>query len=221
MEHRSIWRASHSFLKSLVYAYQSIDKDDNSGIFTPKNVLGKEYMNEKVKVVFSGSINAEFEIEAKVASKLLVFITSPEDTTIGTADSGTAVKGKFSGRKRNYRRSNTGVNSVKSIRDEVRSLDLVPEMEGYPKFHGLSKADQILWLLIFSQKHGIDSLFSTEITFLANRLSIRISASHLSGLTETSRNKGRIYKNSDGSLKVYNPGIDYLKITEDGLASRD
>jgi hypothetical protein len=169
-------------------------------------------MDSKITVSFSGSINASFDVDPITASKLLVYITSGGSTSdLGIGLNTEVETSKSKPVKSNRKRLGFSTSASKPLREEVKSLEVVPELVGFPDFHKVSKSDQVLWLLIFAKENKIESLSSAEISFLASRLSINISSKNISGLTETARLKGRMIRNSDGTLKVFKPGIDYLK----------
>ncbi len=94
----------------------------------------------------------------------------------------------------------------------LESLEVMSELEGFPRFHHLAKrSDKILWLLIYAEAKGnIKSLTATDIEYLSDKLKDSISTSNFTS-GNISNIKSTYVKQKGNGYSILQKGIDYLK----------
>lgn len=96
-------------------------------------------------------------------------------------------------------------------RQDVLSLPLVTNLEGYPDFHSLpTKSDSILWTLAYADSKNIESLTPREIEVITDRLKNKISQNAFSAFNKKNFKLGYVAL-TDGKFKLQQKGIDHLK----------
>jgi len=100
----------------------------------------------------------------------------------------------------------------KIISEEVKKLEIVNTLEGFPNYWSLGqKGERILWLLMFAEKNGITLLSTADVEYMASRQRDNIPTRSFMALTETIYKRGYITKSED-KYKILQPGIDFLAL---------
>jgi hypothetical protein len=104
-----------------------------------------------------------------------------------------------------------GNKARKGVREEIKNLEVVGSLEGYPDYNDLpTKSDKILWLLEYSYGKKIEGLNSAEVYELSSKLRDVIDLSGFSALN--SRNiKSSFVKVKEGEFQIQSKGEEYLK----------
>lgn len=117
-------------------------------------------------------------------------------------------------------RKRTVKNSVKKnknatpMSESVKNLEISSNMQDFPGYHNLkTKADQILWMLIYCDNKGIESLTPGEVEFLSDKLKGKIAATGFTAHNTRNIKKGYSIKASgpDGKYKIQQSGIEHIK----------
>lgn len=111
------------------------------------------------------------------------------------------------------RKAKSGKNDgiQKSIRDEVKNLAVTTNLKGYPNYHDVkTKGKRILWILQYADSHGIESLSSTEIASIAERLKDQIPTRDFSAFNKENIKRGNVMQKGS-QFKILQPGIEVLK----------
>lgn len=99
----------------------------------------------------------------------------------------------------------------KGVREEIKNLNIVSALDGYPDYHNLhTKGDKILWLLEYADKNGIKSLAPVEAEFLSVKLRDKIELGGFTALNARNIKKAFVTKTSDG-FQIQKRGSDHLK----------
>lgn len=99
----------------------------------------------------------------------------------------------------------------KGIREEIKNLNIVGDLSGYPDYHNMpTKGDRILWLLEYTYKNDIKSLAPVEVEFLSVKLRDKIEMSGFTALNTRNIKKNFVIKASDG-FQIQKKGSDHLK----------
>jgi hypothetical protein len=99
---------------------------------------------------------------------------------------------------------------TKGVRDEVKILESIGAMDGYPDYHALpTKSDKILWLLQYADLKGVSTLSPSEVDYLSVRLRDRIDSSGFTALNGRNVKKSFVTKTAEG-FQVQKRGTDYL-----------
>lgn len=98
----------------------------------------------------------------------------------------------------------------KGIRDEVKNLQIVSALEGYPDYHNLpTKGDKILWLLEYTLKNNIKELTPAEVDSLSTKLRDRVEQGGFTALNARNMKKAFVLKNNEG-FQIQKRGTDHL-----------
>jgi hypothetical protein len=122
-----------------------------------------------------------------------------------------AVRDGFTGAvvKKNLRTKKTSVS--KSIRDEVKSMEISGDMEGFPDYSSLStKGDKILWLLAYADKKEVSTLSPGEVDYLSQRLRDCVESSGFTALNGKNIKNSFVKKTALG-FQIQKRGYEYLK----------
>lgn len=103
-----------------------------------------------------------------------------------------------------------GINK-KIISDDVKKLEVMNTLEGFPNYWdtNLNKGERILWLFMFAEKHNISLLSTADIEYMASCLRDDIPTKSFTALTGKIFKDGYITKSGD-KYKILQRGIDYL-----------
>ncbi len=100
---------------------------------------------------------------------------------------------------------------VKDLSDAIKEIEVVSHMDGFIPFHSLpTKGQKILWILTFAKNNGVDTLSTSEVEYLANRLNENITTSLFNGLNEGNMKKGFVARKGD-KYRIIQSGIDLIK----------
>lgn len=101
------------------------------------------------------------------------------------------------------------------LNKDVENLTIVSELEGFPGYWDPrfkdNKSTRILWLLQFASANGLEALSSTDISFMAKKLSDDIKPNTVPSKIIGLNRKGRIAKTTDGRFRILKPGTDFLR----------
>jgi hypothetical protein len=172
--------------------------------FTPQElkVLFKKMGDEPKN--FTRDLNSALELQ-------YVLCLDPAAEQYELTDKGLdAVRNGFSGtvaRKNSGSKKSTG---FKGIREEIKNLEVVGAMDGYPDYHKLpTKGDRILWLLEYADKKGVKTLSPVEVDFLSVRLRERVESNGFTALNGKNVKNSFVIKTGEG-FQIQKRGSDYL-----------
>lgn len=98
----------------------------------------------------------------------------------------------------------------KGVRDDVKVIEMVGAMDGFPDYHNLpTKGDKILWLLCYADKKGINALSPAEVDFLSLKLRERVDSGGFTALNTKNVNSSFVIKTTTG-FQIQKRGLDYL-----------
>ena len=98
----------------------------------------------------------------------------------------------------------------KGVRDEVKGMEMVGAMDGYPDYHKLpTKGDRILWLLEYAEKKSVDALSPAEVDFLSTKLKERIESSGFTAHNTKNVKNSFVIKTANG-FQIQKRGQDHL-----------
>ena len=110
------------------------------------------------------------------------------------------------------RRSGSKAKKTTTIREEVTSLEITPQLNGYPDYWSYTvKGSRILWLLAYATENNIsDGLSPSEVEYLASKLKDQIKTGAFTALTGSNIKKGCM-TTTKGYSKILKIGEDFLK----------
>lgn len=98
----------------------------------------------------------------------------------------------------------------KGIRDDVKAIEIVGAMDGFPDYHKLpTKGDRILWLLAYADKKGVNALSPAEVDFLSLKLRERVESSGFTALNARNVKNSFVVKTAAG-FQIQKRGLDHL-----------
>lgn len=100
----------------------------------------------------------------------------------------------------------------KNLRAEITSMEILTSLENdLPGYHSLpTKADKILWILLYADKKGINALNSGEIEYLSLELKDRVSVKHFTAFNDRNIKNSFVARTSEG-FRIQQKGIDHLR----------
>ena len=143
-----------------------------------------------------------------------IYSTDPKKTVYGITEKGKeAILNQFSEEVVIKPKSKKKGVFKKAVlpRDEVNSLTIITDMEGYPGFHSLpTKADCILWVLAYADSKDIEDLTPREVELITDKLKKKIPQKDFSAHNKKNV-KSSFVSSTDGKYKLQQKGIDHLK----------
>lgn len=205
--------------EKIVVLADFICKRDSLNVFSPKEIqvefkragepLPKNFTRDFINAVVQGYI-LETDEHNYVLTDLAVDALREGFNT--QRSSGTSITSK---------RRKGGKSKVAVLRDEVRVLEITPNLEGIPKYWEIStKGMRIIWLLTYADHKGIsDGLSSAEISHLASKLKDQIKVIDFTALSKNNIKKGFMTPiASSGLTKILKVGIDALEALKSNTA---
>lgn len=204
-------KAKTNAQKITVVGSYSSDKDGQEGFLIKDVQFHLKKMGETPG-------NFTRDLKSATALKYVVEINSKEGRYMVTDRGKEAIQDRFTNEvKPKSPGKKSGGTFQKAIppRDEVTSLSIVTNLEGYPDFHDLpTKADSILWVLAYGASKGVESLTPREVEFLSDRLLKKVEQKDFSAHNKRNRESSYVAF-TDGKFKLQQKGIDYLiKVNE-------
>ncbi len=198
-------------MQRIAVAGQRAMEENNSDIFTPKDVM------EQFRSGGISSKNIARDIRKTVSQGLIYAETGKKGHFKVTEVAQQAFKEGFSQVKLNPARTTAkksrkgGVVTKVEISEEVRKMPIQVSMDGYSDYHDYKmKGERIIWLLAFAEGHSVTELNSKEIEFLSRAVSDQIDSSAVPALTASAIKKGFLAK-QENKYRVLHKGKVYLK----------
>jgi len=185
-------------------------------VYLRDQVNQKTFSPQEIKVIFKkmGDDPKNFTRDLKGAVELqYVVCVDPASELYELTDRGVeAVSENFSGKaiKKSVGSSKRAVIS-NGIRDEVRQLETIGTLDGFPEYYGLAtKADKILWLLAYADKNGVKTLTPTEVDYMSGELRDKVDAKGFTALNQRNIKNSFVSKTATG-FQIQKRGQDHLK----------
>ncbi len=199
-------KAKTNAQKITVLANYLSEKDGQEG------VLVKEILLQLRKI---GEEPGNFTRDLGTAESLrYLYPLDAKKTIYGVTDKGKgAILNKFVEETPNKtsRKDKRGFKKAIPPRQEVLSLPIVANLEGYSGFHDLpTKADSILWVLAYADSNNIEELTPREVEMITDKLRKKIPQKDFSAHNKKNMKLGYVAL-TDGKYKLQQKGIDHLK----------
>lgn len=185
------------------------------GVYLRDHVGQENFTPQEVKVIFKkmGDEPKNFTRDLKSATELqYVICVDPANEQYELTDKGAeAVSESFSTKA--IKKSVGSKRAVISngVRDEVRQLETVGTLEGFPEYYRLTtKADKILWLLAYADKNGVKTLTPTEVDYMSGELRDKVDAKGFTALNQRNIKNSFVSKTVAG-FQIQKKGLDHLK----------
>ncbi len=185
-----------------------LDKDGNDDFLIKEVQLQMRKLGEE-----PGNFNRD--LKAAMSLQYIYQLPPKKDGKYGITDAGReAIQNQFSEEvkiKPKSHKKHGGFKQSIPPRDEVTTLAIVSDMEGYPNFHKLpTKADSILWVMAYCDAQKIESLTPKEVEFLTDKLRSKIPQNAFSPHNKRNIKEGYVSQ-TDGKFKLQQKGFDHLK----------
>lgn len=181
-----------------------------------RDQVGQEtFTPQEIKVIFKkmGDEPKNFTRDLKSAMELqYVICVDPASEQYELTDKGAeAVSQSFSGKATKKSVGSKRAVISNGVRDEVRQLETLGTLDGFPEYYGLAtKADKILWLLAYADKGGVKTLTPTEVDYMSGELRDKVDAKGFTALNQRNIKNSFVSKTASG-FQIQKKGIDHLK----------
>lgn len=201
-------KAKTNAQKITVLGQYLADKDGNDYFLIKEVQLQLKKLGEE-------PANFTRDLKAAEAARYIYQIPPKKDGKYNVTEAGKdAIQNQFSAEIRvkvNYKKKTKATNKLTLPRQEIASLPISTELDGFPNFHKLpTKADSILWVLSFVDSQNIESLTPKEVEFLTDKLRNKIPQNAFSPHNKRNIKEGYVSQ-ADGKFKLQQKGIDHLK----------
>jgi len=179
-----------------------------------EGALSKEVLLQMRKM---GEEPANFKRDLRTAESLqYIYVIDPKKGLYGISEKGKqAIQKGFSDiiptKFKVKIKGKGGFKRAIPPRQEVLSLALATNLEGYPDFHALpTKADSILWILAYADSKGIEELTPKEVEIISDKLRNKITQNAFSPFNKKNIKSGFVSP-TNGKFKLQQRGTDHLK----------
>lgn len=180
----------------------------------------QSFSAEEVKSVLQkmGEQPGNFLRDLKAAEKSqYIYCENKSEGVFSVTDKGIAsISNKFSEKvassKQKKKSSASKPVTPVTVAPEIEKLPITTNLEGFPNYHSLdTKWKKIIWLLVFADKNGIESLSPAEVEYLSGKIKGQIVRSGFTAHNTPNIKAGYVISKGGNKFSAEQIGIDFLK----------